>query len=364
MQRCSSRNRRNQFQAFTIIELLVVISIIGTLVALLMPAVQSARIVAPCQCANNLKQMGLAVHEYEEAQKALPSSDRPPGLTTAPRVSGLVKLLPNLGRTARFELYDFGKNWSDNTGPKGGNLALTSEPVPVFQCPSTPMAARLDGVPEEDPWTPKIAVTDYSPIIGVDYRLGPPAYEPAPGLVGQLGLVDAETIAYSRATPPLPNSGLLRKNEKTRFSDCKDGLSVTILYAESAGRPYLYRKASTLVGSDLTSNRVNGGGWARPASDFALNGSSPDGGTIPGPCAINCTNGDQAAGQSFPLAHYGTEGTGEPYSFHPGGANFVFADGAVHFLNADISIREFAKLVARRKTRGASDHLDIKGIDF
>ena len=359
MQQCSSRNRRNQFQAFTIIELLVVISIIGTLVAPSMPAVQSVRNRrAVPQCANNLKQMGLAVHEYEEAQKALPSSDRPPGLTTAPRVSGLVKLLPNLGRTARFELYDFGKNWSDNTGPKGGNLALTSEPVPVFQCPSTPMATRLDGVPEEDPWTPKIAVTDYSPIIGVDYRLGPPTHEPAPGLVGQLGLVDAETIAYSRATPPLPNSGLLRKNEKTRFSDCKDGLSVTILYAESAGRPYLYRKASTLVGSDLTSNRVNGGGWARPASDFALNGSSPDGGTIPGPCAINCTNGDQAAGQSFPLAHYGTEGTGEPYSFHPGGANFVFADGAVHFLNADISIREFAKLVVR------SDHLDIKGVDF
>ena len=215
-----------------------------------------------------MKQMGLAVAEFEEAQKTLPSSDRPPGLTTAPRVSGLVKLLPNLGKAARYELYDFSKNWSDNTGAEGGNLALTSEQVPVFQCPSTPMAKRLDGVPEEDPWTPKVAVTDYSPIIGIDYRLGPPTHEPAPGLTGQLGLVDAETITYSRSTPPLPNSGLLRKNEKTRFSDCKDGLSVTILYAESAGRPNLYRKASSLVGSDPTTNRVNGGGSAAPGERF------------------------------------------------------------------------------------------------
>jgi prepilin-type processing-associated H-X9-DG protein len=122
--------------------------------------------------------------------------------------------------------------------------------------------------------------------------------------------------------------------------------------------PYLYRKAHTLVGGDLTANRVNGGGWARPASDFSLDGSSPDGATLPGPCPMNCTNGEQVAGQSFPLAHYGTEGTGEAYSFHPVGANFVFADGAVRLLSADISLREFAKLVSR------SDFKDIKGIDF
>jgi prepilin-type N-terminal cleavage/methylation domain-containing protein/prepilin-type processing-associated H-X9-DG protein len=350
-------NKKNR-TGFTLIELLTVISIIGMLVALLLPAVQSARESARrSQCANNLKQLGLSVFEYENKFKTLPTSDRPPGLKTAPRISGLIKLLPYLGKEARLEAYDFTKGWFDNTGPDGGNLALTSEPVPVYQCPSSPMAARKDGAPEDNPWVPKVAVTDYSPIIGVDYRLGPPGHKPAPGLDGQLGLVNAETVTYSKATPPIPNSGLLRKNETARLADARDGTGVTILYAESAGRPYLYRKTSA-VGYDLTKHRVNGGGWARPASDFSLDGSSADGSSLPGPCAINCTNGDEAAEKPFPLPHYDVHGTGEVFSFHSGGANFVFADGAVRLLDAAIEIREFAKLVAR------NDHKDIKGIDF
>jgi prepilin-type N-terminal cleavage/methylation domain-containing protein/prepilin-type processing-associated H-X9-DG protein len=345
-------------RAFTLIEVLVVISIIGMLVALLMPAVQAARESArKSQCQNNLKQMGLAVIEYEDKHKVLPTSDRPPGLKNAPRISGLVKLLPYVGKEARFEAYDFKKDWFDDTGTEGGNLALTSEPVPVYQCPSSPMASRQDGVPEDSPWISKVAVTDYSPIIGVDYRLGPPGHKPAPDLDGQLGLVNAETITYSRTTPPVPNSGLLRKNETARLADARDGLGVTILYAESAGRPYLYRKTSA-VGYDLKDHRVNGGGWARPASDFSLDGASTDGSKLPGPCAINCTNGEEAANVPFPSPHYDVQGTGEVYAFHTGGANFVFADGAVRFLDAAIDIKEFAKLVAR------NDHKDIKGIDF
>ena len=352
------RNQKQAYTAFTLIELLVVIAIIGTLVALLLPAVQSARESSRrTQCANNLRQLGLAVSEYESSLKVLPNTDRPPGLPTAPYLSGLVKILPYLEKGNKYDGYDFTKDCDDDTGAKGGNLALTSALLPVFLCPSSPLHERLDGLAEENPWTPKVAVSDYSPTIGVDYRLGPPGYEPATGLIGQLGLVDAETITYSSATPPLPNSGLLRKNQKARFADARDGLSETILYAESAGRPYLYRKGIP-AGADLNASRVNGGGWARPASDITIHGSSPDGATLPGPCAMNCTNGDQAAGVQYPSAQYGTEGTGEPYAFHSGGANFVFADGSVHFLNDKISIREFAKLVSK------ADHLDIVGVDF
>ena len=92
--------------------------------------------------------------------------------------------------------------------------------------------------------------------------------------------------------------------------------------------------------------RVNAGGWSRPASDFSLDGSSYDGATLPGPCPLNCTNGEQI-GSSFPHAYYGSEGTGEAYAFHPAGINVAMGDGSVRFVGESISIREFARLVTR-----------------
>lgn len=86
----------------------------------------------------------------------------------------------------------------------------------------------------------------------------------------------------------------------------------------------------------------------RPASDFFLKGSSLDGSVFPGPCAINATNGEDIGSQPFPYpAPYGSEGTGETYSFHPGGANVVFGDASARFLQEKISIRVFAALVTR-----------------
>ncbi len=226
---------------FTLVELLVVIAIIGILIALLMPAIQAVRESARrAQCTNNLKQLGLAVGNYENTYKTLPSSDRPPGLTTAPRIAGLTKLLPYFEESNIYKAYDFTKNWSDPL-----NLPFTSHTISILLCPSSPVNSnRLDGLPEGSPWTPTlVACTDYSPTVGVDPRLGPASI---PG--GQLGLVDPETISVNSSG--LPNSGLLRKNETTKLSDATDGLSHTILYAESAGRPYLFRKGK-LVGSDL-----------------------------------------------------------------------------------------------------------------
>ena len=95
------------------------------------------------------------------------------------------------------------------------------------------------------------------------------------------------------------------------------------MLTECAGRPRLWRAAGRFRGTTST-----GGVWVGGTLIFGQ-GSTPDGVTQPGPCAINCTNNR------------------EVYSFHPGGANAVFADGSVHFLKANIDIRIFARLVTR-----------------
>ncbi len=309
---------RTKRHAFTLIELLVVIAIIGVLVALLLPGVQAARESARrTQCSNNLKQLGIAAHNFHDTHNKLPSSVRPAGLTPLPRIAGLTFLLQYLEGTNLYDQYNQSQNWH-----APANLPVTSNQVATFLCPSTPNPGRLDGLPEASPWVGNlVAVTDYSPTISVDQRLF------TAGLVDRAG------------------DGILVKNGEPRFADVLDGLSNTIMYAESAGRPFLYRRGLKI--GDLPNQRVNAGGWSRPASDFSVDGSSYDGATLPGPCAVNCTNGEDVGSTVFPHPYYGSEGTGETFAFHPGGANVVLGDGSVRLISATTNIREYAKLVTR-----------------
>jgi len=312
------RRFSHSHRGFTLVELLVVIAIIGILVSLLLPAVQSARESARrTQCANNLRQLALAAQNFHDTYRKLPSSIRPAGLTPQPRISGHIQLLPFIEQKTAYDQYDLTRNWNDPA-----NALVTKLVVRSFICPATPEPKRLDGLPEATPWTADVAaVTDYSPTIGVDERL-------------QIAnLVD------------FAGPGMLPKNSEPRLAQVTDGLSNTILYGESAGRPVLYRR-NQRVGA-LPGNRVNGGGWVRPASDFSIDGSSLDGMTIPGPCAVNCTNGDDFGSIPFPHPYYGSEGSGEAYAFHPSGANFAFGDGSVRLLSQNIGIRDLARLVTR-----------------
>lgn len=141
--------------------------------------------------------------------------------------------------------------------------------------------------------------------------------------------------------------GILERNAKPTLSQVTDGTSNTILVTESAARPTVIR-LGVAIGSP-TGNppiRVNGGGWARAGSDFDLKGSSADGATFPGSCAINCTNGLNV-GSTYPDPVYGSNGTGETYSFHTGGANVVFGDGSVRLLKQSINIVTYAAMVTR-----------------
>src|SRR5437762_11224366 len=224
-------------QAFTLVELLVVIAITGVLVSLLLPAVQQARESGRrTQCGNNLRQLTLAAQNFHDTYRKLPSSIRPAGLTALPRISGHIQLLPFIEQKNAYDGYDQTKNWND-----AANAPVTQLLIRSFICPATPEPKRLDGLPEATPWIPNIAaVTDYSPTIGVDDRL-------------QL----ANLVDYAGA-------GMLPKNSEPRLAQVTDGLSNTILYGESADRPYLYRGNHRVGG--LPGNRVNRGGWVRPGT--------------------------------------------------------------------------------------------------
>jgi prepilin-type N-terminal cleavage/methylation domain-containing protein len=336
-------SRRATRRAFTLVELLVVIAIIAVLVALLLPAVQVAREAARrSTCVNNEHQIGIAIQNYHDAKRKLPSGGRPPTSSTI-RCGVFVYLLPYLDRKDLWEQYDTSITWSHAT-----NLPVSSLRITAYECPSSPKHGGLldhnpDGYISGAAWVPIVAPGDYAASLGVDPALVSVAAALSPPVV-----VKGSTSTISTAAKS--TNGFLPKNSALTYGDITDGLTNTIAVFESGGRPLVYRRG-TLVNADPTISRVNGGGWVRPASDILFAGSNATGTSVPG-VFFNRTNGYDVGAEDYGSNGYpsvGTEGSSQPYAFHSGGLNVVLGDASVKFISDEVSIGVIAALVTRNQ---------------
>jgi prepilin-type N-terminal cleavage/methylation domain-containing protein len=339
------RSTRDRRSGFTLLELLVVMAVIAVLASLLLPAIQQARETArKTQCTNNLKQIGLALHSFHDAKRHLPSSGRPLNSSTV-RIGVFVHLLPYLEQRSLWDQYDATLSWGHAT-----NLPVTSLRINTYECPSAPRINNTldhnpDGAAPGDPWLGIVAIGDYGASLGVD-----PALESFAAALTPPVVVQGSTSTTS--TSSSNTNGMLPKNSALRLQDVSDGLSSTIAIFESGGRPFLYRRPGpTQVSDDLSNVRVNGGGWARAATDILFAGSSRDGLQVPG-AFVNRTNGLDIGGETYGPTGYpsvGTEGSTQPFAFHVGGMNVLLGDGAVRFLDEEIDIGVIAALVTRNQ---------------
>ncbi len=321
-------NMRKQY-GFTLVELLVVIAIIGILIALLIPAVQAVREAArKTVCRNNMKQIGLALFNYESSYKRFPSAGQAKRGGTGPNagqnvfftldreLEGLgnashsmqTHILPFIEQYSVYEKiqldyrYDYDPSLPD--APLNQEAAKTD--IPTFICPSTPR--------HEDRDAEGYGYTDYSAPVTV-----------RPGLSGD---------------PNQPRfKCVLNGNSSRKMASIKDGTSYTIAMAEDAGRVdvpqggFMVIKVETM--DDGTPVNRRSWAWADPDNAFNVdrlvnNNPKPYGGPIDCPWSeVNCGPNE------------------ETFSFHPSGANVAFADGSVHFLSRSTDAQIFSALMSK-----------------
>jgi len=302
---------------FTLVELLVVIAIIGILVALLLPAVQAARESARrTQCANNMKQLGLAFHNFEGARSELPLGYTVPAVHGAQN-NWMPFILPYVEQTAIGDNYNFKVDWW-----RDPNRPLVANHLAVMKCASTPDPKRMQDKPETTPPNKTGASGDYFVTAGVHLNINQvlPATQQVNTASDLRGV-----ICWYTAT-----------NTQNRLADVIDGTSNTIMLGECAGREDVYRgRTKTPVNFTSTPKvRARGGAWATTDNAYEIgNRVAFDAafGPIPGPLSINNSN---EWGHCF-------------YSFHPAGANFVYADGSVRHHARTINLYVLAGLVTR-----------------
>jgi prepilin-type N-terminal cleavage/methylation domain-containing protein/prepilin-type processing-associated H-X9-DG protein len=339
--------------AFTLIELLVVIAIIAVLIALLLPAVQAAREAARrAQCTNNLKQLGLAVHNYLSVNNVFPLQSMYPANQASSggwSYGWPLALLPNLEQTPLYNAFNFsiGVPGLDTTDPGyvTGNTTVCYTQLAALICPSDGT-----GVRPQTPW----GATNY-----VGNQGGPGEVNVMTGTIVANGGFFTTSWGDSQNFGPISLAGVT------------DGTSNTALFGERlmgvAGNPTVLRasvNAKRAVFKPSVSGTwhagLNGPGGALPfiQSCLAIPGtqasveSSGSGGwwlaSYPWHTVVNDYQhagppnsiGCQDAGDYFGtwLTYVGPMGSAPPTSNHPGGVNLCFSDGHVQFIKDSVSL--------------------------